>query len=137
MINTVIALEPKIRSEKRRILGVKDQIELFESCVYIIGDDHIFIGKHYDCKRGSGICCFSKQEFNRMFGGYKFVIEEEPKQLIKSAWDTFLYSNLIEFPKVNFICFQENVIVPYFKIDVGTDLKLLVVSPGLVLPPGQ
>jgi hypothetical protein len=126
---------PKIRPAKKQILDVEDQIEFFNSCVYIALSDCIFINKFYDYTKGYKKHCYIERKFNGLFGGYRFIIGKRKDSsgdtinaISDSPWQTFLYSNLIEFPKVNALELKTNVKEPYIIVDSETGFKTLILS---------
>lgn len=68
------------------------QMEKFDGCVYI-SDLHRIWGR-------DGIL-LNQERFNAMHGGYVYQIDEQGKSTTKNAWDAFLGSQCVRFPKAH------------------------------------
>ncbi len=73
------------------------QAAYFAGCVYIASIHKILApgGKMYD-----------QQRFNAMYGGRSFVMDPTNARTVRSAWECFLESQAIAFPKVDGCAFR-------------------------------
>jgi hypothetical protein len=91
------------RTEKVSFMDVKEQLEYFSDCVYVLFSDKIFVGRAYDPREAEKAFLDAKR-FNSFFGGYNFIIDRkdggDTPVLTTVAWEVFTRSRLIVFPKV-------------------------------------
>jgi hypothetical protein len=73
------------------------QVGYFAGCIYIAGLHRVMApdGQMYD-----------QQRFNAVYGGRSFVMDPTNSRTIRSAWECFLESQAIAFPKVDACAFR-------------------------------
>lgn len=79
------------------LLFPTEQVAWFAGCVYIASIHKILApgGKMYD-----------QQRFNAMYGGRSFVMDPTNARTVRSAWECFLESQALAFPKVDGCAFR-------------------------------
>ncbi len=80
-----------------QILTATNQLTHFAGCVYVRTPHKIFVpdGDLLD----SG-------QFKAAYGGYEFMVEEGTSKGSKDAWEAFVLSRCIAFPKAQDVCFR-------------------------------
>ena len=73
------------------LLFPQQQIDYFANCVYVANIHRILTadGQMYD-----------QQRFNAIYGGRSFVMDNTNTRTVRSAWECFLESQSVTFPKV-------------------------------------
>lgn len=78
-------------------LGATLQIEHFDGCVYI-ADRHVIITP--------GGMMLNPNQFNAIYGGYVFQMDEGGDKTTTKAWDAFTMSQVVRYPKAESSCFR-------------------------------
>ena len=125
-----------------QFLGIAQQIEHFDKCVYIQSLHRVFT------ETGA---LLKQDQFNATFGGYVFQMESDAGgKTTRKAWEAFTESHAVRYPKAELTCFrpelasgalvQENgrtMVNVYVPIDtprtVG-DVSPFLIHMGKVLP---
>lgn len=90
------------RHEARRVTGfqymtVDVQMEYFKGCVYVQDQHKIFIPSGDLLKQ---------DQFNAMYGGYVFQLDEMGDKTTRKPWEAFTESQGVRFPKVHSTYFR-------------------------------
>ena len=96
----VTTLEDKVKSELRigyQWLSPPMQLEYFRGCCYIQDLHAIFIPSGNILK---------KDQFNVVYGGYSFQMDDTGKASSKNAFEAFTQSQAATFPKAESTCFR-------------------------------
>ena len=99
MKDTSKIIEPVYR-EGYQMLSADEQIKLFKGCVYIAETNRIFT------PNGSML---KSDQFNAMYGGYSFVVDQEGEKTTKKAWEAFTESQVLHNPKVDSMTFRPDL----------------------------
>ncbi|MGL4895683.1 MAG: primase-helicase family protein, partial [Shewanella sp.] len=97
--DTTKVIEPVWR-DGYQMLSVDQQIQLFKGCVYIAESNRIFTPNGAMLK---------SEQFNAMYGGYSFVIDQEGEKTTKKAWEAFTESQSLHNPKVDAMIFRPDL----------------------------
>lgn len=92
-------IEPVYR-DGYQMLSADEQIKLFKGCVYIAETNRIFT------PNGSML---KSDQFNAMYGGYSFVVDQEGEKTTKKAWEAFTESQVLHNPKVDSMTFRPDL----------------------------
>jgi len=76
------------------------QIELFTGCVYIADLHKIFTPS------GS---FYKSEQFNAIYGGYTFAMDDSGKKETRKAWEAFTESQLVRYRKADTTCFRPDL----------------------------
>lgn len=76
--------------------GVTQQLEQFAGCAYVMDRHQILT------PRG----LLDQKRFNALHAGCVFTLSADNRTVSRHAWDAFLGSQVIEFPKVDSACFR-------------------------------
>lgn len=76
------------------------QLELFKGCCYIRHEHKIMI---------PGGALLKPEQFKVIYGGYKFILDENNEKITNSAWEAFTESQVYTFPKVDNLCFRPDM----------------------------
>lgn len=99
MKDTSKIIEPVYR-DGYQMLSADEQIKLFKGCVYIAETNRIFT------PNGSML---KSDQFNAMYGGYSFVVDQEGEKTTKKAWEAFTESQVLHNPKVDSMTFRPDL----------------------------
>ena len=99
IVDTSILIEPVYR-DGYQLLSASQQTDLFKGCVYIAEINKIFT------PNGS---MFKPEQFNSMYGGYNFIIDNDGEKTTKKAWEAFTESQCLHNPKVDSMTFRPDV----------------------------
>ena len=84
-----------VKETKARVgtqfMGGMSQPEYFRGCVYVSGSHRILIP--------SG-ALLKPEQFKAMYGGYIFAIDSQNTLTSRNAWEAFMDSHCVDFPKV-------------------------------------
>lgn len=94
-----IASQP-IQTVGDQFMTAQQQFEYFKGCVYIRDIHKIWIPD------GSFL---KPEQFKASFGGYIFAIDGNNQKVTKNAWEAFVESQAIRFPKVSRTVFRPEV----------------------------
>ncbi len=75
------------------------QLEHFKDCVWVQDEDRIWIGTEF----------LSQRQFEKRFGGRRFVIDAQGQRPTKSAWEAFTESLLLEMVWTHGTCFRPDL----------------------------
>jgi hypothetical protein len=133
-------VEPVFR-DGYQLLSAAQQVELFKGCVYVVSENKILTP--------NGMLLKSEQ-FNALFGGYNFVLDNDGEKTTKKAWEVFTESQCLHNPKVDSMTFRPDLapgaiivvdgwryVNTYTPIDVPTvagDITPFTVHLAKVLP---
>ncbi len=92
----ISALSPELVSGYQ-YLGATLMIEHFAGCVYI-RDMHRILTPNG--------ALLKSEQFNAMYGGYVFQVDERGDKTTRKAWDAFTESQCVRFPKVDTTIFK-------------------------------
>jgi hypothetical protein len=79
---------------------IEDQLKLFKDCVYICDIHRALI---------SGGRLLKPEQFNSIFGGYTFLMDNANQRTSRKGWDAFIDSQAIRWPRVDGVCFKPNL----------------------------
>tara|TARA_R110002033_G_scaffold64766_4_gene115676 strand:+ start:4027 stop:6420 length:2394 start_codon:yes stop_codon:yes gene_type:complete len=99
IVDTSILIEPVYR-DGYQLLSASQQVDLFKGCVYIAEINKIFT------PNGS---MMKSEQFNSMYGGYNFIIDNDGEKTTKKAWEAFTESQCLHNPKVDSMTFRPDV----------------------------
>lgn len=99
MKDTSKIIEPVYR-DGYQMLSADEQIKLFKGCVYIAETNRIFT------PNGSML---KSDQFNAMYGGYSFTMDQEGEKTTKKAWEAFTESQVLHNPKVDSMTFRPDL----------------------------
>jgi len=85
------------KTEGHQFLGVDQEIEMFQGCVYV-GSDHKIL-----TPRGH---LMKQDRFNAVYGGYEFTITADNSKTTNKPWDAFLLNQAVNFPKADHKIFR-------------------------------
>lgn len=80
-----------------QFLGLTMQLEHFAGCVYVT-DFHAVLTP--------GGQFLKSEQFNSVYGGYVFQVDETGDKTTNKAWEAFTESRIIRWPKVDSTCFR-------------------------------
>ena len=83
-----------------QFLGVSQVIDHFKGCVYVAESHRIFTPNGQMLKA---------EQFNAMFGGYVFTMDESHDKTTKKAWEAFTENQAVVFPKVDRATFRPDL----------------------------
>lgn len=109
------------KNKNRTIYTDDEQIEMFRGCGYIADVNKIFT------PNGD---LLNQDQFKSVFGGRKFIIDREGKTT-KNAWDAFIHTELVTYPKVFHSCFKPKE-TPGVLIAVDSEIVLNTYVPAIV-----
>jgi len=81
-------------------LGATQQIEYFTGCVYIQDIHRIFTPNG---------ALLKSEQFNAVYGGYSFQLDEGGDKVTRKAWEAFTESQIIRYPKAVDMCFRPDL----------------------------
>ncbi len=81
-------------------LGATQQIEYFGGCVYIQDIHRIFTPNG---------ALLKSEQFNAVYGGYSFQLDEGGDKVTRKAWEAFTESQIIRYPKAVDMCFRPDL----------------------------
>lgn len=87
---------PKVLSGYQ-YLGASQQIEHFKGCTYVQDIHKVFTP--------SG-ALLKPDQFNAMFGGYVFALDDMGDKVTRKAWEAFTESQMVRWPKAECITFR-------------------------------
>ena len=93
------AANPVVRSGFQ-FLGITQVMDHFKGCVYIADAHRVFTPNGAMLKT---------EQFNSMYGGYTFSLDENADKSTKKAWEAFTESQCIVFPKVDSFVFRPSM----------------------------
>lgn len=99
--------------EGSRLYGREEQIQHFAGCVYVHELKKILHKGHE----------YSKSQFNAVFGGRSFTMDNENGRIVRDAWEAFTESQLIEHPKVHYSIFNPTI-APGSIVNIEGDLAV-------------
>ena len=89
---------PRFRhASKPRYVGGNEMLDYFSGVVYVTRRNEMFVPSGVLLKPAS---------FNGLYGGTRFVLDNDSDQTTRSAWQMFLENSMIDMPKVWDICFR-------------------------------
>jgi hypothetical protein len=94
------AAKPVVKPEMRagyQYLAITQVIEHFDGCVYVADAHRILTPNGTMLKT---------EQFNAMFGGYSFALDDSGEKTTKKAWEAFTESQGVTFPKVDGCIFR-------------------------------
>lgn len=94
------AARPVVKPEMRagyQYLALTQVIEHFDGCVYVADAHRILTPNGTMLKT---------EQFNAMFGGYSFALDDSGEKTTKKAWEAFTESQGVTFPKVDGCIFR-------------------------------
>lgn len=78
-------------------LNADQQIQLFQGCCYVTSAHRILTP--------TGLM-LDQPRFNATYGGFSFSMDQTNERVVRSAWECFLESQAVRFPKVAGCCFK-------------------------------
>lgn len=76
------------------------QLDFFKGCVYVADVNKVFTPSGQ---------LLAKEQFNTLYGGYVFQMEETGNGDSKKAWDAFTLSRAVRWPKAHMTCFRPDL----------------------------
>ena len=74
-----------------------EQPAYFEGCVYVVSLNRVLIpGGHL----------LSQSQFDVVYGGKQFALDNSNSKVAKGAWDCFAHSQALKFPRAHSVCFR-------------------------------
>jgi len=107
----VEAAEPVVRSGFQFIGGTQ-LAEVFRGCVYVTIPNKIMTPEGTLLK---------SEQFNAIYGGYTFTLDDSNEKTTKKAWEAFTESQLYSFSKVHDIIYNPDL--PFGSIITEEDVK--------------
>lgn len=83
-----------------QFLGVSQVVDHFKGCVYVAEAHKIFTPNGQMLK---------SEQFNAMFGGYLFTMDDSHDKTTKKAWEAFTENQAVVFPKVDRATFRPDL----------------------------
>ena len=105
------------------------QIELFRGCCYITSTHRIMTP--------NGLM-LDQSRFNATYGGFSFSMDQTNERVVRSAWECFLESQAVRFPKVTDCCFRPELPFGHVVNDAGdsrVNVYIPIETPRLVGDP--
>lgn len=93
---TAVLPEPMLRGGYQ-LMAPTEQMAHFAGCVYIAEINRVFTPNGATLKA---------EQFNAMYGGYNFSIDDTGEKTTKTAWEAFTQSQCCHFPKADGFCFR-------------------------------
>ena len=81
-------------------LDASRQEEFFKGCVYI-QEAHKILTPDGDLLRS--------EQFNAVYGGYSFQLDDTGEKTTRKAWDAFTESQVLRYPKAHSTCFRPDL----------------------------
>lgn len=78
-------------------LSPDDQMRLFAGCCYASEPHKILTPDGY---------LYSSEQFNALFGGYTYIMDDEGARKVRNAFECFTQSQAVRFPKTRGVCFK-------------------------------
>lgn len=91
-----ILVEPVLRGGYQ-LMSPSEQMAHFAGCVYIAEINRVFTPNGATLKA---------EQFNAMYGGYNFAVDDTGDKTTKTAWEAFTQSQCCHFPKADGFCFR-------------------------------
>jgi hypothetical protein len=107
----VEAAEPVVRSGFQFIGGTQ-LVDMFRGCVYI--------AKYHSILAPNGMM-YKSEQFNTLWGGYTFTLDESNEKTTRKAWEAFTESQLYTFSKVEDITYDPDT--PFGSITQEDEVK--------------
>jgi len=95
--STVVDVAKPVLRTGSQLLFVTQQLEYFAGCVYIADIHRMFTPDGAMLKT---------EQFNAMFGGYSFALDDIGDKTTKKAFEAFTESQCVTFPKVDSFVFR-------------------------------
>lgn len=89
-----------VLKDLNQFVPVDQQEDMFEGCVYVCDIHRVFT------PRGT---LMKKEQFNSMYGGYRFSTDQDNAKTTSSAWDALVESQVFTWPKVESSCFRPDL----------------------------
>lgn len=99
IVDTSEVVAPVFR-EGYQLMSPTQQTELFEGCVYVAEVNKIFT------PNGSML---KAEQFNAMYGGYNFTMDNDGEKTTKKAWEAFTESQCLHNPKADSMTFRPDL----------------------------
>lgn len=102
----VTIVEPNLKDytpqvkDANQYIPIDQQTTMFAGCVYICDIHRVFT------PRGA---LLKKEQFNSMYGGYRFCIDHDNEKTTTSAWDAFVESQTLQWRKADSSCFRPDL----------------------------
>lgn len=96
LVDTSEIIVPVFR-EGYQLVSASQQTEIFAGCVYVAELNRIFTPNG---------ALLKSEQFNAMYGGYSFVIDNDGEKTTKKAWEAFTESQCLHNPKADGFCFR-------------------------------
>lgn len=80
-------------------LGIADQIEIFQGCVYVVDADRVLV---------PGGSLLKPAQFRSVYGGYTFAMDGANERTSRDAFEAFTQSQAFRAPKADGTCFKPN-----------------------------
>jgi len=91
-------------------MGIADQMEHFQGCVYIMHSDRVLMPDGVE---------LNQSRFDVMRGGQLFAMDDTNDKTTKSAWEAFLKNSAYSPPSAHNTCFRPEV-EPFAIVEDGT-----------------
>ena len=99
IVEPVLGTQP-VPKDANQFIPVDQQMEIFEGCVYVCDIHRVFT------PRGT---LMKKEQFNSMYGGYRFSTDYNNEKSTTSAWEAFVESQVLMWPKTESSCFRPDL----------------------------
>lgn len=91
--------DPRYRDTSGQYMSAEQQIEHFKGCVWVQDEDKIWIGDEF----------LNQRQFDKRYGGRKFVIDPVGERPTKSAWEAFTESMVLDMVWTHGTCFRPDL----------------------------
>lgn len=125
-VESVLA-EPVLRGGYQ-LLSPSEQMAHFAGCVYIAEINRVFTPNGAKLKA---------EQFNAMYGGYNFAVDDTGEKNTKTAWEAFTQSQCCHFPKADGFCFRPQLEPGTIVIEEGRRYVNTYVPIDVHMVPGD
>lgn len=108
-----VSSEPVLRSGFQ-FMAVSQQLDHFKGCVYVAETHRILTPNGVQLK---------SEQFNAMYGGYVFTLDDSHEKTTKKAWEAFTESQAVMFAKVDRVTFRPDL--PAGEIIIEDGLRMV------------
>lgn len=110
-------------------LTAEGQIAWFKDCVYVTDVNRILV------KHGMML---DQSQFKARYGGYDFAMDSNMDKMTDDAWKAFTNSKVVNFPKVDHICFSPRYPFGHISTDsLGHTEVNIFIPPNVASVPGD
>ena len=99
MVDTAEVHETVFR-DGYQLMSPTQQVDFFDGCVYIASENKIFTANGSTLKA---------EQFNAMYGGYNFTMDNDGDKTTKKAWEAFTESQCVHNPKADSMTFRPDL----------------------------